>query len=218
MRYGIAKNKKMISCPLCLSPSSKYYSSKSVVYYKCNCCLSVFVDPSITYSKEEEKERYEKHNNDPNDKGYLSFVSPIVNEVMSSFNKDHKGLDFGSGNDSAVSDSLLKKGYDVKLYDPFFKNDEELLNKTYDYIVCCEVIEHFSDPAKEFKILKSLLNKNGKLICMTNLYSEKIEFPNWYYKNDFTHRFFYHKKAFEYIKVYFGFCSAEINENLIVLR
>jgi len=97
------------------------------------------------------------HNNDVNDSGYHKFVSPIVNAVLNDFLPEHKGLDFGAGTGPVISKLLTDRNYQIKQYDPYFFNLPELLQKKYDYIVCCEVIEHFYDPDKEFQLLKSLL-------------------------------------------------------------
>jgi len=77
------------------------------------------------------------------------------------------------------------------------------------------VIEHFSNPNKEFKLFKKLLKKGSKLYCMTDIYDDSIDFEKWYYKNDPTHIFFYHKKTFEWIKEKFDFKSVEIEKRLI---
>ena len=77
------------------------------------------------------------------------------------------------------------------------------------------MIEHFYDPAKGFRLLKELLLQNGKLYCMTEIYDESIDFPNWYYKNDQTHVFIYHKKSIHWIKEEYGFSDVTIEGRLI---
>ena len=103
----------------------------------------------------------------------------------------------------------------MKLYDPFFWNDPALLQNRYDYIACCEVVEHFHDPCKEFGLLRSLLKPNGSLYCMTKSYTEDIDFQRWHYKNDPTHVFFYHAKAFTWIESHFKFSAVSIEDRLI---
>jgi len=78
-------------------------------------------------------------------------------------------------------------------------------------------MEHFHSPAKEFRLLKDMLNPNGTLYCMTHLYNPDTPFDDWYYKNDPTHVFFYQKKAIEWIKENFEFSSASITGRLIKL-
>jgi 2-polyprenyl-3-methyl-5-hydroxy-6-metoxy-1,4-benzoquinol methylase len=163
----------------------------------------------------DEKARYLEHNNDVFDEGYRSFVRPVTNAVTNSFTSQHHGLDFGSGTGPVISEVLKEKGYSIVQYDPFFLNKPELLTRKYDYIVCCEVIEHFSNPLKEFGLLREMLNPAGELICMTHIYSEIINFDKWYYKDDATHVFFYHRKAFEFIKLEFNFSELIIENRLV---
>ncbi len=176
------------------------------------------MDPVHYLSAEAEKNRYLEHNNNPADSGYRQFVSPIVDKVKSCFNPGHKGLDFGAGTGQVVAKMLQENGYSVAIYDPFFCDCPERLALKYDYVICCEVIEHFCFPGKEFLLLKKLLNPGGMVLCMTDLYSEKIDFPKWYYKNDPTHVFFYHRATLQWIKKHYGFPGIEINGRLICFK
>ena len=134
---------------------------------------------------------------------------------MRDFEPIHKGLDFGAGTGPVISKILQDNNFEIAQYDPFFHNHPELLKKRYDYIACCEVIEHFYNPRKEFQLLRNLLQPNGKLYCMTDIYDQTIDFEKWYYKNDPTHVFIYHKKTVEWIKDKFGFSDVTINDRLI---
>ena len=195
----------VILCPLCQGQSALLGAEDSK-YYKCACCLAVFLHPSAHLSIEDEKSRYLLHNNDVNDIAYQNFVSPVVIEVEKKFVPGrHQGLDFGCGTGPVVAKLLGEKGYNIDLYDPIFCNHPEKLKKTYDFIVCCEVMEHFYYPYREFALLRSLLNPGGALICMTHVYSERTDFKSWYYKNDPTHVIFYHSRTLEWIQTAFGF-------------
>lgn len=203
------------SCPLCNGESSFFHSYKNRDYYKCIGCQSVFVSPNYFLNPEEEKERYLIHNNDVYDSGYRYFVSPIIDFVVKEFSVEHCGLDFGAGTGPVITKVLGEKGYNISPYDPFFCNNIELLQKQYDFIICCEVIEHFFKPQEEFAQLRSMLKPNGKLICMTVFYSENVDFIKWYYKNDPTHVFFYHKSALSYIENAFGFSEHFVSDRLV---
>ena len=169
-------------------------------------------------SPKKEKERYEQHNNDVYDIRYQNFVSPIVDEVLKDYGTFHKGLDFGSGTGPVITKLLRDDKYNIDIYDPFFANDKEKLHKKYDYIVCCEVMEHFHNPRLEFKKLKAMLNPGGTLYLMTSIYDEDIDWDSWNYKNDPTHVFLYHKKALEYIKNKYQFSEMDVKDNMIVYR
>lgn len=207
-----------MKCLLCQSTTKEFFEKDDKEYFQCTNCHSVMMNTKDYISSEKEKERYEEHNNDVYDKRYQNFVSPIVEGVLKDYNKNHKGLDFGSGTGPVITKLLRDKGYTIEVYDPFFANDKEKLNNTYDYIVCCEVMEHFHHPRLEFERLKSMLNPEGNLYLKTTIYNETIDFNEWYYKNDPTHVFFYHKKGLEYIKNEFGFSEMMIDKNLIVYK
>jgi SAM-dependent methyltransferase len=177
--------------------------------------MGIFMDPQKIPGKKAEKKRYEEHNNDTEDKGYQNFVSPITKAILKDFEPRHKGLDFGAGTAPVISKILTDHNFQIKQYDPFFHNFPELLKTQYDYIACCEVIEHFHYPYKEFELLKHLLLPYGKIYCMTDLYDESIDFHKWYYKNDQTHVFIYHEKTIQWIQEEFNFSEATINGRLI---
>ncbi len=205
------------TCPLCHSKAEVFISIKGKHYFECNLCGGIFLDNNYYPDYQKEKERYEEHNNDVNDLGYQNFVNPIVSNVLKDFSAEHSGLDFGAGTSPVISKLLNDKDYKIKQYDPFFHNHPDLLNISYDYIACCEVVEHFYKPDEEFKLLHNLLKTNGKLYLMTSVYRPNIDFKLWYYKNDPTHVFFYTETTFEYIRRNYDFSGLRIDNNLIVL-
>lgn len=207
-----------IECTLCQANALLINEVNQKKYYKCTRCLSILLSPAYYISKEEERSRYEEHNNDIEDTGYQKFVSPLVNSIKELFNPEHTGLDFGSGTGPVITKLLRDEGFNIDLYDPFFCNKPEKLAVHYDYIACCEVIEHFHHPEKEFRLLRSLLKPGGALFCMTEVYSDNINFPKWYYKNDPTHVFFYHAEAFNWIKTNLNYSEVIIDGRLIILR
>jgi 2-polyprenyl-3-methyl-5-hydroxy-6-metoxy-1,4-benzoquinol methylase len=165
-----------------------------------------------------EKSVYQQHQNDVNDKAYQKFVSPITNRVIDDLSTTSKGLDFGAGTGPVLAKVLNDNGFEMDIYDPYFHNHPKLLEKRYDFIASCEVIEHFYNPYKEFKLFKKLLNPHAKIYLMTEIYTQEIDFTSWYYKNDPTHVFFYTKKTFEWIKNEFDFNSVVVDERLIVFE
>lgn len=211
----LCRQNRSIYCPLCKENNKYFYTHNNFKYHRCLNCRGVFMDPADHLSPEKERERYLQHNNDVDDPRYQKFVMPVVNRVKERFGPEHSGLDFGSGTGPVITKLLRDGGYSIGTYDPFFCNEPELLNLQYDYIISCEVVEHFADPASEFKMLKSLLEPGGSLICMTAIYSESIDFAKWFYKHDPTHIFFYHKDSLEWIRKTFGFSSLTIEDRLI---
>ena len=204
-------------CPLCNGTSEDFFQWKKRIWYTCTHCHAIFPPNDLIPDKAAEKSRYEEHHNDVNNPGYQNFVSPIVEAVKTYFTEKHHGLDFGAGTGPVAAKLLFDENYKVELYDPFFHYHPHLLQLQYDYILSCEVVEHFHNPAKEFAMLKNLLKENGKLFCMTTLYNDEINFKTWNYKDDSTHVFIYRLKTFEYIQKTFDFSDLRIEKNLIIL-
>lgn len=199
-------------CPLCNGSAEMFFDD---MYFQCRTCSGIFLASQFYPTAEREKQRYEEHNNDVNDLGYQQFVSPITDAVLQDFSPMHSGLDFGSGTGPVTSKILQDHGYTIAQYDPFFANYPEVLQGQYDYITCCEVIEHFHAPAQEFALLYELLKPGGSLYCMTFIYNNSIQFKNWVYKNDDTHVFFYQEPTLYWIQNNFGFSSLTIRDRLI---
>lgn len=207
-----------LMCPLCQTAGNTFYNGPGSPYLECPDCKALFVPSKFLPDPETEISRYKSHNNDVEDPSYQKFVSPIVNAVERDFSAvKHTGLDFGAGTGPVITKLLKEKGFKIAAYDPFFINDRSLLQKKYDFIAACEVIEHFHHPRKEFHLLRNLLNKGGRLYCMTHIYDDSIPFENWYYKNDSTHVFIYRKETFSIIKQRYGFSDVHIYGRLITL-
>ena len=203
-------------CPLCGTGSQLSFFNEKHRFYTCECCKGIFRAPEQIMNLEQEKNRYLLHQNHLEDQGYLTFASPILQAVRSEYQPGAEGLDFGCGHTPVISEVLKKEGFEVDLYDPVFYPSRVFEDKTYDFIVCCEVMEHFQHPAKEFDLLTGLLKPTGKLICMTSIYSDEIDFDSWYYKNDPTHVFLYRRETLGHIGFHWGFSHVKIKESLIV--
>ncbi len=204
-----------ITCPLCSSAAELFLEIPPRKYFKCSKCLSVFLDPLNYLTPEKEKARYDKHQNDSNDQGYQEFTAPLIQELESGTQPGDRGLDFGAGPGAVIAGLLRKKGYSLELYDPYYWPQTEPLQSKYDYIICSEAMEHFREPHKEFLLMKSLLKPGGSLYCTTHIYSEAIDFKQWYYKNDPTHVFFYHENALNWIRDELGFAKLRINNRVL---
>ena len=204
----------MPTCQLCNAKSTIFYKDE---FYKCSCCKAIFRPKEKLLDNEKEKQRYDSHTNDANDLGYQNFVKPITNSILNEFKSADIGLDFGCGKDSPIVKILEENSYKIAKYDIFFYDDKEILEQKYDYIACCEVIEHFYTPKKEFELLKSLLKDSGVLYLMTGIYSDEMDFSKWWYKNDLTHVFIYTKETLYWIKKEFGFKDIKIEKNFIRL-
>lgn len=183
----------------------------------CRECQGIYRHENSRLSPAAEKARYENHNNDVHDPGYQRFVAPIVAAALRDFTPAHSGLDFGAGPGPVISKLLRDQDFNICQYDPFFHNHPELLEATYDYIVCCEVVEHFHNPDREFARLRQLLKPRGRLYCMTSLYCPPVDLNTWYYSRDVTHVFIYRPETIAWIRKQYKFSAYTIEDRLITL-
>lgn len=202
-----------MNCPLCDSPLTLKIDPD---YFDCKTCRALVKHPDLLPTPDEEVHRYQLHNNDVNDPGYQQFTAPIWQYVLTHFSQKDKGLDFGSGTGPVISKMLLEQGYHISQYDPFFSPNEALLDLKYHYIACCEVVEHFFYPRKEFKKLDTLLLPGGRFVGMTLLYHDALDFKNWVYRKDETHVFIYRKETLEYIARLFNYQLLELTGRFFV--
>lgn len=211
-----------MKCPLCYSSQTDLFFSKKKTqkdYWDCQSCRLIFMDQNKILSHEKELEHYQTHNNDIHDVRYQNFVSDITSYIKKNCSTKDLGLDYGAGPGPVITHVLAQEGFHVEIYDPYFAPNSQALEKKYDFIVSCEVIEHFSRPRKEFTKLADLLQTDGTLILKTHIYNDDIHFPSWYYHADPTHICFYRSETLTWIAQKFLFPDVKIlSERLCVLK
>ena len=206
-----------MSCCVCESPLvDLFLEVEEKTYWQCKDCMVIFLDPKFRLSPSEEKYRYQQHNNGIYDEKYRLFLSKLYKPLRARLEEGSRGLDFGCGPGPALAEMLKEDGFYMDLYDPFFFKEILVFSKTYDFITCTEVIEHFFEPAKEFKRLDKMLSKGGLLGVMTVFLDDEKDFGEWYYRKDPTHVVFYQPKTFEVIASIMGW-SYEIPEKDVIL-
>ena len=193
-------------CRLCCTSSQKINTDKlEEDYYHCPNCDLIFMDNKDIIPTESEKERYEEHDNNHENEGYVNMFKDFIDRALDpyfGFSKEAKVLDFGCGPGPVLADLIEEKGCRVDRYDPYFFPNESYKNKKYDLITSTEVFEHFFKPAKEIESLLSILKKDGILAIMTHFHKKKekdFKFEDWWYKWDKTHISFYSQKTMKWI-------------------
>jgi len=208
-----------LDCPLCASDSVNSFSeANGKLYHICGNCRLIFLDPQFFISIEEENQRYQSHNNDPNDERYLTHLRKLTDPLKEYLKPGMVGLDYGCGEGKPISHILEQSGITVKNYDLFFFEDKDLLKDKYDFITCTETAEHFHQPAKEFNLFSEMLKTGGILGIMTNFYSDDTDFERWWYPRDPTHVCFYSKETFDWIYSKYQYEELLFGKDIIILR
>lgn len=190
-----------MDCKICGSSDLRVLELKDKYYY-CNNCEAIFIDQKEIVAPSKEKERYEGHDNNHQNEGYVNMFEEFIENVIDpnlDLEAGDQVLEFGCGPGPVLADLLEEKGAEVDRYDPYFFPEKVFEQKKYDLITSTEVFEHFSDPIKEMNLLKSHLKDNAYLAVMTSFHPGPDEFSDWWYKWDPTHIVFYNQRTFEYL-------------------
>ncbi len=194
---------KLLKCLLCHEDQNlrDYYKDPSgLQYWRCDHCGLIFLDPQFHLNWSQQTDRYNLHQNNVLDERYQGFLRSVVEAVQKGQTPGEEGLDYGGGPASVICYLLQKEGYSIRNYDPLYFPQGELLRKTYHYITCTEVVEHFTEPHREFEKLYGLLKRGGRLYIKTGVTDQVSDFAQWHYRRDPTHVVFYNRQTFEYIQ------------------
>jgi SAM-dependent methyltransferase len=187
-------------------------------YWRCTVCAATFVDPSQLPDEEGERTCYTLHENDPNDAGYRRFLWTLGGPLLERLPPAQEGLDYGCGPGPALAHMLAEAGHAVRLYDPFFHPDRSVLARTYDFVTCTEVAEHFHRPAEEFTCLDRLIRPGGWLAIMTCFQDDDHRFAQWHYRRDPTHLVFYREETFRHLATQFAWqCEVPV-KNVVLMH
>lgn len=186
------------------------------IFFLCNCCKLIFVEQDSLPNPEMEKDRYLSHNNDIDDPEYQAFLSKLWNPMEKRLSRGSSGLDYGAGPGPALLHMMSRSGYVVQMYDPFFSTEIDVLNKTYDFIVCTETAEHFHNPSKDFEQFDQMLKPNGFLGIMTSFTDNVKKFEDWYYRRDPTHVSFYSTHTMHWIANKMNWHVDFMEDNIVI--
>jgi len=194
-----------LKCPLCLSSAlGRLEPIESKIYWRCAVCGLTFLSPEHRLNPESERARYEQHQNNREDFRYRKFLIRLSDPLVPRLKPGAEGLDYGSGPGPTLSVMLEEQGYKMKIYDPYFAPETDVLKRTYDFITCTETVEHFYYPSEQFQQLDRLLRRGGYLGILTGMLKSDEQFPGWYYHRDPTHVCFMNKMTMDWIATRFG--------------
>lgn len=206
-------------CPLCLHRKTSHFACVDErTYWRCHTCEATFLDRTLLPDITVEQDQYRLHCNEVNDVGYRAFLSRVAEPLLARLAPGLSGLDYGCGPGPALAAMLVEAGQRMAVFDPLFFNEPALLNETYDFITCTEVVEHFHHPAEEFARLDRLLKPGGWLAVMTNFQTDDSAFAQWHYRRDPTHVVFYREATFRWLSGHYGWMCEIPRANVALMK
>jgi hypothetical protein len=213
----MTKPENTMNCPLCETHASEHCADLNRNYLRCSQCDLIFVPPNQHLPHDEEKSRYDFHQNDPDDPRYRKFLNRIFEPVENKLSAGATGLDFGSGPGPTLSLMFEEAGYNCEIYDLHYANNPSVFDAQYDFLTCSETMEHMYRPREEFERFISLVKPGGWIGIMTQLHDcAPVPFNHWHYKDDDTHVCFFSKKSFQTLEKTYGL-RLEFHSDSVVL-
>ena len=213
----MTKQQNTINCPLCETTANAFTKDRTREYLRCPECDLIFVPPELHLSLEDEKSRYDFHQNDPADSGYRNFLSRLFNPLKNKLAPGTNGLDFGCGPGPTLSLMFEEAGYECAVYDLHYANNPAVFEKQYDFLTCSETMEHMYRPGEAFERFLKLVKPGGWIGIMTQLHDEApVEFERWHYTDDDTHVCFFSKQSFQWLEKRYDL-RLEFHPNSVVL-
>lgn len=207
-----------LDCPLCAAPTATCVATDSGDYRHCDACDLVFLEPTQRLAPDAERAYYNTHDNRVDDPAYRRFLAQLADPLTERLATGAVGLDFGAGPGPALAAMLAEGGHPTEIYDVFFAPDAAVLDRTYDFVTCTEVVEHLHSPVREFAQFQTLLERGGWLGIMTELRPPLSEFPAWYYHRDPTHVCFYSEATMRWIAHRYGWGIVLMLPRVIIFR
>jgi SAM-dependent methyltransferase len=206
-------------CPLCSAASSTlHYGGGERDFWHCGLCDLVFVAASARLPYKEEIARYRHHRNDERDSAYVDFLSRLAVPMIERTPVGACGVDYGSGPSPALAQIMERAGRPTVAYDPVFRAEVALVDGSYDFLTCSEVIEHVHDPMALLERFATLVKPGGIVGIMTTCRDPAQPFGEWWYARDPTHVCFYSEATMRWIAKRFGWEMEIPVPNVVILR
>ena len=185
-------------CPLCESASfSEIGRDRRRPFYLCNACDLVFVPPEYHLSFEQEKRRYDLHDNTENNQGYVRFLSQVADVAESIYPKGGRFLDFGCGKEAVLRTLLERRNRICDCFDPLYEHTIDIKNR-YDIIILCEVIEHCRNMLETLHSIRRLMLEEGAVIVRTQCRPDSGDLMQWWYVQDPAHVCFFSARSLSF--------------------
>lgn len=208
-------------CPLCQKTQNHlFYEEKKRPFYRCEHCSLVFVPEAYHISPEEEKKRYDQHQNNTESQlfdGYKKWMLEFWT-WMKLLGFEGKICDYGSGPHPILSELARLEGINIISYDLYYAPESKASLVDLDLLILSEVVEHFRNPYQEWNDLKKMVKTGGRICIRTSLWNEETRWKDWAYARDNTHINFYHQKTFDYLAQTFHWERLRLEKDKIEFR
>ena len=208
----------MLTCPLCSHDVEPYLEDRLRAYFHCPRCDLVSADPISHLDAASERRYYDLHVNDPADQGYRRFLGRLADTLIPRLEPGMSGLDYGCGPGPTLSVMLEEAGMRMEIHDPCYRPNPRALERSYDFVTCTEVVEHFRQPAEDWNRLTALVRPGGWLGVMTKLVISRARFGTWHYKEDPTHVCFYSPATFDWLGAKLGLSAERAHSDVYIMR
>lgn len=208
-------------CPLCGSPATEREDRKTARRYQwCLRCDLVSVHPEDRVTRTSEIARYLEHDNGYHQSGYVRMLSRFLDRAVDPWCTPGAALlDYGCGYAPVLSGIASGRGYSVRSWDPYFLPDTSALQRRYNVIAACEVMEHIGEPVSALESIHALLEPGGLLSVRSSLHPGSWEeFFRFWYIRDRTHVSYYSEHTVRFIAEHFGFSAVMIEDPFWVLQ
>lgn len=204
-----------MKCRLCNSESIQEIYRKNDLYFFCNNCNLIFIDKDEFPDFKEERARYEEHDNNHENEGYVKMFQRFIESIIEPYQEKmgNKCLEFGCGPGPVLADLLEEIEFKVDKYDPHFYPEKVYKNQKYDLITSTEVWEHFKNPYKMIAEIVDQLKPEAFLAVMTSFHPGIDKFEDWWYPWDPTHIVFYNEKTMNWIAKEFSLEIVKIEKD-----
>lgn len=189
-----------------------------IVHDVCTSCGFTRKKARFHPEAEAEKAVYDRHENTMENEGYVRMLADFLDRAVHPFQTPSHALEFGCGPGPVLFELLLRRGFSVRRYDPFYYPDKTVFLDTYGAITATEVFEHLRFPLEETKRLASLLEQGGILAVMTKFRPPADEdFLDWWYRRDPSHIGFFTEDAFHVLAEKTGLFLRHTDHEMIVV-
>jgi len=176
---------KINNCLICSSESNLFLIKDELPYFKCSNCDLIFADPKSydEFNKEFYNNKFYSDNEDEWSKEerlnlFKIILDIAIKESTSKLNIIKPSIiDFGAGiKDLAEKKEMYKKltFFDEFFSSPYLSKKEEIQGKTFDAMICTEVVEHVFDQHNLFKEISSFLKPNKSCFATTLLHDHNF--------------------------------------------